>query len=125
MDGHRQRHALFGSDVEARPNRLFDVLQSLFLGRALADAAGNGRTLGYEDAVLVTVNGHDEFHNAILCQRKYPLTSMIRSNVPAEVFWTLIVPEPSSASCTIALLARVFPATRLAVLAPVGCPSPR
>lgn len=70
MDRDRQRHAFFGSDFEALPDRLFDVLQSFLLGRALADAAGNGRALGDENAVLVTVNRHDEFHTAILRQRK-------------------------------------------------------
>lgn len=62
MNGHRQWHAPFGSDFDAPTDSLLDVLQGLFLGPALADAAGDRRTLGDENAVLVTVDGHDELH---------------------------------------------------------------
>ena len=57
-----ERQAAFGADFEAERDGFLDVLERVRLGLALADAAGNGRTLGHPHSILVPVNRHRKFH---------------------------------------------------------------
>ena len=60
FDGEGQ--TAFSTNFYAEGDRFFDVLQGFGLGLALADAAGNGGTLGDPDSVLVTVQCYRKLH---------------------------------------------------------------
>ena len=62
MGLHRQREALLGTDVQARSDRVLDILQRLVSGLPLTDAAWNSWAFRDPDAILVTVDGDSEFH---------------------------------------------------------------
>lgn len=60
---HRERQSAFRAHFETKRDGLFDIFQRQQLGYALTDAAGNGRTLGNPDSVLVTVKGNRKFYD--------------------------------------------------------------
>lgn len=66
MRGNREGHAAFGSDLQAKPNRFFDVDKRFFLRPALADTARNCRTLRNKNAVFVLEQSHSELHGVII-----------------------------------------------------------
>ena len=53
---------MFGADFEAERDGFLDVFERVRLGLALADATGNGRTLGHPHSIFVPVNRHRKFH---------------------------------------------------------------
>ena len=59
---HRKRQAAFRAHFKAERDGLFDVFQRLRFGFALTNAAGNGRTFGNPNSVLIAVNGDRKFH---------------------------------------------------------------
>src|SRR5262249_1960987 len=60
----RQFHPPLGTNLQAEPDGIFDVLDRLFLRAALADTSGERRVLGDPGAVFVTIEGDSELHRS-------------------------------------------------------------
>jgi len=63
LDLDRQRKAAFRTNLEAKPDCLANVFESLLLGLTLAYAARNRRTFCNPSTGFVSVDGDGEFHS--------------------------------------------------------------
>jgi predicted amidohydrolase len=73
------------------------------------DASGAPSPLPCNNALWVTPEGDVSRYTKRRTHLKKPFTSRMKSRVPGAEFCTLTEPDPSSASCRIPLLARVWP----------------